>query len=122
MKAIALIAVMLVAHRAKADEPPVQVVFAGAPVPFNGLLVPEGRMAELLKAEVDAEGLAKKLAVEQEFSKNLEAMYDQKLVQATRPLPWFESPRFYFALGATIGVVATSAAIYGGVKLVEAAR
>lgn len=129
----AWIMVVLIAGPAMADppatpatapvaEPPVTPVTKDAPAPFTGLVVPEGRFAELLQAEVDVEELTGKLEIQERLLSNVEKVYDQRLEAATRPQKWYETPAFNRWLGFGIGVVVTGLAVWAGKEIVEAIR
>ncbi len=93
----------------------------GAPAPYSGVLVPGDYFAELLKADVAREDAEARLRVEQKFGASLETMYNTKLVQATKPPPFYKSSSFNRWLGFTGGVMVTILAVYGGSKLIQEA-
>jgi hypothetical protein len=122
MKAIAVIVVLsMVPAWALATEEVVPVQ-AGKAAPFTGLLVPEQRMMELLKAEAEVDGLQQKLKIQIKYADSLDAMYMEQLKKATAPEPWYRDPRLHATIGFVVGVAATSLAVFGGVKIVEATR
>lgn len=104
----------------EAPEPGVAPLFEGDAAPFTGLLVPEKRFTGLLNAELKLDITERKLVVEQQYSKELDLTYREKLKEATKEQRWYETPSFNRWLGFGIGVVVTVLSIYGGVKIVEA--
>jgi hypothetical protein len=103
-------------------EPRIAPLMKGQCADFTGLLVPEKRYTEFLDAEVTARDLRGKLDIEAKKHDALESMYQEKLKQASEPLPWYKEPSFNRWLGLGIGVVVTSLAIWGGSELAKAGR
>ena len=122
MKTIAIITVVtfvnLLSAPALAEE--VVPLMKGEAAPFSGLLTPEDRMAELLEAEVERDKLKGELKVEKRYSEGLDLMYRDKLLDATEPPPFWDSPSFNWWLGFSIGVLATGLVIYGSVEVYKA--
>lgn len=106
------------------QEPPgegdVVPLAKGAPAPFLGLLVPEGRFVELLEAENEVRELRAKLAAKERTAELVEQAYLRRLEQATAPPPWYESPTFNRWLGFGLGLAAAGLAVWGSVELVGA--
>jgi len=102
--------------------PSVTPIKEGATAPFTGLLVPESRLAELLRAELRVELLRGKLSIQEQTAQALEAMYLGKLEQATEPVPWYRTESFNRWFGFGLGVAFTGLAIYGTVELSKAIK
>jgi len=118
---LAWIIVVLVIGPVRADEQVVPVD-KNKTAPFTGLLVQENRFTELLGAEIDAKQLAGELQIQKNLTTNLEAVYNEKLREAVKPVPWYERPSFNRWLGFGIGVVVTFLAIWGGAELGKSFR
>jgi len=97
-------------------------VLEGKPAPFTGLLVPEGKFNQLMESKLANDDLKGKLQIQTNLTQNLEDIYLKRLDEATKPPKWYQTGEFNFWLGFALGVVATGAAIYGAVKIVEAAK
>lgn len=108
MRLVLVLVLLLLPALALADEPAVMPIAAAEPAPFDGLLVPEGRMAVLLACDlrrVEAEGhvAARDLAL-----KTLEAelaVERQRQISGT----WWSRNGFWFGAGlgaaTVLGVV-----------------
>lgn len=94
----------------------------GKTAPHSGLLVREQRFTEMLKAEVAAEELQGSLEIERRLRDNIESLYNEKLKEAVKPPPWYESLSFNRWTFFLLGVAATAAAIYGGAQLIKATK
>ena len=105
------------AHADSGHEPPVSPLDTGDRAEFPGLLVPVIRMGYLLQAEIDADALKMKLAAKDEVCRQIQKIYVAKLITATAPPVWYESPSFNRWLGFGLGVVATSAAVWGAMQV-----
>ena len=92
------------------------------PAPFTGLLVPEARFTELLEKEIQADGLAGKLKIQEKLTVDLENIYTKRMGEMAKPLAWYETPEFNRWLGFFIGVGVTAGVVYGGVKMMEAMK
>ena len=103
-------------------EPRIAPLMKGQCATFTGLLVPEKRYTKFLDAELRAADLRGKLEIEAKKHDALETMYQDKLKQASEPLPWYKEPSFNRWLGLGIGVVITSLAIWGGSELAKAGK
>ena len=95
-------------------EKKVVPVLAGKIAPFTGLLVPEARFKELLKAELAVFELRGKLDIREREAHNIEELYRKRLEEATAPPPWYESGGFNRWLGFGIGAGLTILALYAG--------
>lgn len=118
---LAWIFLTLVAGPVHTEEPVVPVL-KDAPAPYTGLLVPEGRFTKLLEAEIAAKTLTGELEIQKNLTESLERVYTEKLMEAVKPLKWYETPRFNRWLGFGIGALVTGLAIWGGAELVKAVR
>lgn len=92
----------------------------GEVAPFTGLLVSEDRFYELLQKEVDLEKTQVELRLERELRKKVEEIYTGALAEATKPPPFYETPRFNLGAGFTVGVVVTVGAVWAGTEIVKA--
>jgi hypothetical protein len=97
-------------------------VMTGDAAPKSGLLVPELRFNELIQAEIDLGKTAKDLKAEQALSKSLERVYEKRLAEALKGVPWYEQPTYNRTVGFIAGVVVAGLAIYAGAKLAEAVK
>ena len=93
-----------------------------APAPFTGLLVPEKRFTELLRAETRVQELEGQLSIQEKTAQALEAMYLDKLKQATAPVLWYEKPSFNRWLGFGLGMVCTGLATWGAIEFYKAVK
>jgi hypothetical protein len=100
----------------------VQAIKKDDPAPFTGLVVKEKRFTELVEAELTATDLRVKLDIQERTSKGIEEVFERRLRQATEPPPWYKTNEFNFWVGFTLGIVVAGAAVYAGVKVVEASR
>ncbi len=90
--------------------------------PFTGLLVPEARFVEMVEAELAVDDLKGKLKIQTNLTTNLESIYVKRMEEMAKPPKWYQTGEFQFWLGFTLGFVATVAATYGAVKIVEATK
>ena len=120
---ICAFAIIAFSPMARANEP-AQVVplEQEAPAPFTGLLVPEKRFTELLRAETRAQELEGQLLIQEKMAQALEAMYLDKLKQATAPVPWYKTPSFNRWLGFGLGMVCTGLATWGAIEFYKAVK
>ena len=100
-------------------EPPAKALYAGQPAPFDGLLVPPGRVLELNEAELKVDDLNLRLTSKKLECQRIEKVYVAKLEAATAPPAWYEKPKVVFWAGVVVGVAATSAALYGASALTK---
>lgn len=114
--AIAILCVAMAAGPAYAD-PEVVPLFESEIAPFDGFLVPELRLDEFTMAEADAKELGLRLESEKDRCRKKLAVYVIKIEKATAPPAWYETPRFNFWTGVTIGILAAGAAIWGASTL-----
>jgi len=118
MRGVAIVLVLaLVSPAWPADVVPVK---KDAPAPFTGLLVPEERFTELLRAELQVQELKGKLSIQEKTTQALDTMYLRHLERATEPVPWYEKPSFNRWLGFGLGVVCTGLAVWGAVEFGKA--
>lgn len=92
----------------------------GKEAPFTGLLVPESRFVELLKAENEVQELRAKLAVANRTSRLVEKVYMLRLKQAITPVPWYGDPTLNRWLGFGFGIAAASVAFRGAIEITAA--
>lgn len=100
----------------------VVVVTEGQAAPFTGLLVKEARMTELVEAELSVADLRGKLEIERRFAKSIEDTLEKRLLEATKPTPWYEQPDTNRWIGFAIGVVVTGLVVWGGVEVMKAIK
>lgn len=109
-----ILAAAVFAADASSDVAP---VMAGETAPFDGLLVPEGRFASLLRAEIRVGELTAVVEVERGYAKAVESVYKRALAEAD---PWWRSPWFVGSVAFVAGVAAAILSVYVGVQIVEA--
>lgn len=103
-------------------EPLIEPLMKGQQATFTGLLVPEKRYITFLEAETNARDFRGKLSIEAKKHDALEAMYQDKLKQASKPTPWYKEPSFNRWVGFGIGVAVATIAIYGGAEMARAGQ
>lgn len=101
----------------EAAEPEVVPLFEGETAKFDGFLVHELRLDEYTLAEVEARELRLRLESEEERCRKKLAVYIIKIKKATAPPTWYETPRFNFWTGVTVGILAAGAAVWGASAL-----
>jgi len=94
----------------------------GEIAPYTGLLMSNRRVTELLEAEIERDKLKGQLRVEQRYAEGLDLMYREQLLRSSTPPSWWQSSRFQWWFGFTIGVVATGMVIYGSVEVYKAIK
>ncbi len=119
--AIAILCVAMAAGPVHADpeaaEPEVVPLFEGETAKFDGFLVPELRLDEYTLAEIEAKELRLRLESEEERCRKKLAVYIIKIEKATAPPAWYETPRFNFWAGVTVGILAAGAGVWGASAL-----
>lgn len=100
-------------------EPKAKKLAVGDPAPFAGILIPPGRAIELSEAELEVDEIGLTLEAKKLECKRIETIYVAKLEAATKPPPWWKSPKYNLWLGFGLGVVATGAAFWGASQLTK---
>ena len=121
-KTLLTIILILVCVCSQALGQDVTPIMEGEIAPCDGLLVKEERFKKMLEAELGAEDFQGRFQIQKNLTASLEAMYIEKLKEATRPMKWYETSSFNRWLGFSIGVILTAAAIWGGTEIVKTTR
>jgi len=87
---------------------------------YSGLLVSEGRFAKMLEAELTVKELDARIEIQENLTASLEEMYTKRLREATKALPWYETPSANRWFGFTLGVAFTSLIVYASSYFVKA--
>ena len=123
MKPLAIALALCVALAPLAARAETVALEKGTAAPFNGLLLPEARFLKLLDAELHLDEATRKLEIERRVTIDLQAMYNTKLTEASKPIPWHETANFNrwlgFGIGMVIGVAVTALAVYASARLLE---
>lgn len=128
MTATALALVPLTARAQDTEEAPaaeelqlkIAPLMEGSAAPFSGLLVPEERFTELLQAELERDSYKAKYEAQKKHTIAVEDLYSEKLKEAAKPPPWYETPSFNRWLGVILGVAVTGFTLWGATEMVKA--
>jgi hypothetical protein len=93
---------------------PAQVfaLLEGQPAPMSGILVPEERFAELIRAEMELRHVKTRLGKTQHEFRIMNLIWEEKLKAVTPRVRWWEQPAFNRSVGFTFGVAATVLSIW----------
>ena len=95
-----------------AGEPKALPLRTGETAPFDGILVPPGRIQELLGAEIERD----EFKVKYETSERLREIERGEYKKALQS-KWYHEPRFNQAVGFILGIAVFGGAVWGAGQL-----